>query len=79
LWAARIADFGSQPLLRMVEQRQGALAGRIGPGSARVVATEQLNQRRGHLLGGPTGPLAFEGVPVAITDAQLAVQSNRHG
>ena len=35
------------------------LAGLIGPGSARVVATEQLNQSRGHLLGGPTGPLAF--------------------
>jgi hypothetical protein len=79
LWAAWIADFGSQPLLRMVEQRQGALSGVIGPGFTRVVATQQLNQGSGQLLGGSTGTLAFQGMPVAVTDAQLAVQSYRHG
>jgi hypothetical protein len=63
----------------MVEQRQGALAGVIDPGFSRVVATDQLNQGSGQLLGGPTGTLAFECMPLAVTDAQLAVESHRHG
>jgi hypothetical protein len=39
-----------------------------------IVATQQLHKCGGELLGGPTGPLTFESVPIPIADRQGALQ-----
>jgi hypothetical protein len=74
LGAAWIADFGPQPLLGMVDQFQCPGAGPVAGGGCRLVATQQLNQSGRQLFGGPAGALAFQGVPIAIADAQLLMQ-----
>ena len=60
----------------MVQQLEGAQAGVGAGGSRGLITAQQLNERRCELLGGPPGPLPFQGVPVAVADAQLPVQGH---
>ncbi len=63
----------------MFGQGDGLLAGGGGCALAGIVTAEQLHQGSGQLLGGTPRPLAFEGMPVAIADRQLALQLLRQG
>jgi hypothetical protein len=60
----------------MVQQLQGPLTG-IGAGwGSRLITAQQLNERCSELFGCPPGPLTFQSVPVAVADAQLAMQGH---
>ena len=74
LGAAWIADLGAQPPLGMLHQFQCAQACFTGLGPGGLIAAQQLHQGGGKLFGGPSGALAFEGMPVAFPDAQLTLQ-----
>lgn len=60
----------------MVQQLQGPLAGSGAGGGSRLITAQQLHQRCSQLFGGTSGALTFQGVPVAVADAQLPVQGN---
>jgi hypothetical protein len=72
--AAWIVEFSFEPEQAVFGQVDGPLPGFRGAGLAGIVAAQELHQRRGKLLGGPAGPLTLEGVPIAISNRQGALQ-----
>jgi len=81
LGTARIPDLPLQPTQGLGGVLEGPLPGcpvRLDRflGVLKTVAplAEQQHQGRSQLLGGPSGALALEGMPVAIADAQAALQ-----
>ena len=60
----------------MFHQFDGLLAGCTGLGSAGIIAAQQKHQSSGELFRSPSGTLRLEGVPIAIADGQLALQSH---
>jgi hypothetical protein len=58
----------------MLRQGDRLLPSRRGCAVAWIVTAEQLHQGSSQLLGSATGPLALEGVPVAVANHQLPLQ-----
>lgn len=61
-------------MLRQFDRLQAGAPGGLHGG---VVTAEQQHQGRRQLLGSPSGPLGFEGVPVAVADRQQPLQRHR--
>lgn len=76
LRAAWVADFGPQPAPGLFHQLQSPLTGFAALGPGGLIAAQQLHQCSSQLLGGTAGALALECMPVAIADAQLALQAD---
>jgi hypothetical protein len=72
--AAGIVEFSFEPQQAVLSQVDGPLPCFRWAGLAGIVATQELHQRRGELLGGAAGPLTFKGVPIAIANRQGALQ-----
>lgn len=77
--AARITDLRPQPGQTMLQQRDRLLTGLAAVAAAGFIAGEQLNHGGGDLLGGAPWALALEGMPVALGDAEAALQLLRQG
>ena len=60
----------------MVDQLQCPIAGPVAGGGCWLITAEQLNQGGRQLFGGPARALTFQGVPIAIADAQLLMQGH---
>lgn len=60
----------------MLQQVDRLLTGKAWLARRRVIASQEKHQGGRHLLRAPPGPLALEGVPIAIAQGQLTLETN---